>query len=398
MRKRGEKAKMCSRRHGGRIAWVMPVLCCLPAGAEPGGERPACALVPFHNETGRVESAYVAGVIEQALHGRLQRAGKWQVVERARLQELLAESDLKAADLATGEPSRLRGADLLVVGEYRDDGGLVTVTARLVEAATGEVVGQASWRGHVSGLADEMGARVAAGLAGEPPPADKLGGEMQAVFDKACRYLSRGRADQAIEACTTILAEHPGDVATLLLRGHAELGKKGWGRYAAKDFEKVLEIDEDNIAAKIGLARTKLGGDRRSAEQALQWIEEVLAERPEQAEALLLAARVHEAAGRTEQAVVAAARAVEVLPQYGPAWVTLGRLHLRQDRAAEGLRCARSALECQPSDPVAWMLLGDAQLAGGQREEAEGSFRRALEGDPSPEVKKRLRARLHERQ
>ena|GEM_PF-4055531 len=364
------------------------------AGAGPSPERPVCAVIPFENLSGRPASGYLSGVIHQALYPPLERRRAWRLVDRAKVRALLEESDLKSAGIATGKPARIAGADMLVLGEYRDDQGMVTVTARLVDAVSGDDIRQAHWTGHVSGLSDAMPPRVSAALAGEPEPADGLPSETVARFETACRHLDRGRVDEALAACDAILAAHRRDVATLLLRGYAGLRKKGWSRYAVKDFERVLEVDEGNVAARIGLARAKLRVGGRSAQQAIPWLREVIEEHPEHGEALWLMARALGGLGRLDEATDAARRATEALPTFGPAWRTLASAQLSRGQAAEAAASARQATKFDPVDPAGWMLLGDAQARRKHHEAAKVSWQRALLCDPPPEMKKRLQARL----
>ncbi|MFH0980254.1 MAG: tetratricopeptide repeat protein, partial [Planctomycetota bacterium] len=260
----------------------------------------------------------------------------------------------------------------------------------------GEVVHQAQWVGHVSGLSDALPPRMAAALAGMPPPPETLPAEMAARFQQACGDLESGRIDQALAACDAILKAHRRDVPTLLLRGYAGLQKKGWSRYAVKDFEKVLELDPGDVAARLGLARAKLDGDWRSIEQAVGRLREVIETQPEHGEALWLWATALERLARLDEAAAAARRATEALSDFGPAWQTLARVQLVQGKLVEALALATRATECDPADPAAWMLLGDTQAADEAREAAKGSWQRALRCHPPPEMMEKLHARLQQ--
>jgi len=377
--------------HVTSLGTLIAILLSTHAGAF--AERPLCAPIPFENLSGRPESAYVANVIHQSLYPSLARTQNWRLVERARLEELLTESDLKASG-AGGRQVRIAGADVLILGEYRDEEGVITVSARLVDAETGEVIRQAHWTGHVSGLCDAMPPRVAAALAGRPQPVEELTPKMVARFGQACRHLELERVDQAIKTCDVILETHRRDVPTLLLRGCACLRKKGWTRYAIKDFEKALKLDDGNVAARIGLARAKLTGDRRASRQAIPWLREVLDAHPEHGEALWMLARAMETAGRIDEATEAALEAVKALPEFAPAWQTLAHLHRVRGRLGKALAAAARATTCDPGDPAGWMLLGDVQAVADGGTGARASFERALACKPPPEIKKKLEARL----
>ena len=367
-----------------------------PCRAQEAEDRPTCAVKSFKNLTGRPDSAYLASIIGQSLPLALTQTGAWQLVEREQLKKLIAEADLADADIVEGQPVRLKGVQLFVFGDYRDEAGMVTVTARLVETSTGKRVREAAWSGHVSGLAGGMAPRLAALLAGREPPADALSVQMQEQFKKACRLLEEKKIDEAIEMCNQILDRHRKDAATLLLRGYAELQKKGWTRHAIKDFQAVLEIDDDNTAAVLGMARAKMTDDRRSVEESLGLLQGILRKQPESGEALWLIAVALGKLDRTAEAIDSAKRATGVLPEFSPAWQTLARLQLKQKAPAEAMNAAQNAAIYAPSDAFAWALLGDAQFAAEKREDARQSYRKALQCNPPPDLQKELNARLQE--
>jgi TolB-like protein/Flp pilus assembly protein TadD len=362
--------------------------------AQEAADRPTCAVQSFKNDTDRPESAYLASVIGQSLPSALARTGAWQLVEREQLKTLLDEADLKDSDIVEGKPIRLKGVQLFVFGKYRDEGGMVTVTARLVEAATSNRVREAAWSGHVSGLTHGMAQQLAAQLAGQDLPSDTLPPPMQEQFKKACRLLEEKKIDQAIKVCDQILDQHRKHVATLLVRGHAELHKKGWDRQAIKDFQAVLEIDDSNMAAVLGLAAAKMTDDRRSLEESLGLLKEALRKQPDCIEVLCPAAVVLSQLGKTAEAMEYAKRATAAMPEYSPAWQTLARLELAQGAVAQAVDSATKATTYAPGDPFAWKLLGDAQFAAKNQADARQSYRKALQCNPPPDLKKELDARL----
>jgi tetratricopeptide (TPR) repeat protein len=356
--------------------------------------RPACAVIPFKNVTGVPTSAYLASVIEQALHPALAAAGTWTLLERARLRALLAEADLKAAGVATGRPIKLKGADRLIVGEYRDDSGIVSVLARLVDAKTGKVLREATWTGHVSGLPDAMAEHIARVLSDKPPADPALPANLQTLFDRACRDLAHGRIDAAIDACTKVLETRRGHVPTLLVRGYAQLEKKGWTRYAVKDFERVLEADPDNISAKLGLAHARLAGARRQADEALAILADVLRIQPDQGEAHYLTAVAQMKLDQPTEALRAAVQATELLPEFAPAWTLLAELQLESGNAAQAVASATRATTFAPGDPSIWVVCGDARWALGEKPAAKAAYEKALSLKPPPMLKRSLDARL----
>ncbi len=348
-----------------------------------------CALFSVNNDAGVPPSGHLGTLVDQALYLGLRDADLCTVVERATVAGALETAGGNKADAA-----RHVGAELLIDGEFRFDEGMVSILVRIVDASTGNMVRQARWSGHVSGIPDHMASDIAAGLRGDTPPAESRPQNERDLFARACRDLEDGKIDAAIEACTEILDAHPRDAETLVLRGYAELRKKGWTRSARKDFERALEVDEDHTAARLGLARTMLAGDRRSAEKALPWLEDVLEDNPDNGEALVLAALVHERAQRLDRAGDYAKRATDVFPGYGHAWFVRGRVQLAQGEFAAAVVSASSATRYEPRNAEAWLLLGDAQLACEQVAAAIRSFRQGRQCDPPPAVKRKLESRL----
>ncbi len=105
----------------------------------------AVAVVPFVDLAGGQRN--VGEAIRETVTTDLRAVPGLRVVERARLDEVLAEQRLQgAAELDTARAAqvgRLAGASLIVTGAYQRSGASVRLTARFVRVETGEVVGAA---------------------------------------------------------------------------------------------------------------------------------------------------------------------------------------------------------------------------------------------------------------
>jgi tetratricopeptide (TPR) repeat protein len=301
---------------------------------------------------------------------------------------------LKSAGIAEGRTRPVVGADLVILGEYEDQGGLVVVHARLVEAATGIVKRQARWSGHISGLADELSRRTVSALANRPEEEKPLPSPMAILFEEACRALKDGNADRTIELCNRILDAQRNHIPTLMLRGYAELRKKGFSDRARRDFNRIIELDPANVAARIGLAHAELDGDERAARKALGWMRQVLDRQAANGEALYLTGVIHEQLRNLDAALEAGQAAVRELPKLGPGWALVARVHGGKSEHALAIKAAMRATECDNRDPEYWMLLGDTQNAGGEKQQATESFRKAMACAPPPQMKEMLEARL----
>jgi tetratricopeptide (TPR) repeat protein len=363
-----------------------------PVTSPPGPA--ACAVAVFRQTGNTGSTGYLGEAIQQSLVFELGRTRAWPLAERARLTDVLAEADLKAAGVAEGRSRALVGAELVILGEYEDQGGLVIVHARLVEAANGIVRGQARWSGHISGLADEMSRRVVSGLANRPVEEPPLPPAMVVLFEEACRALRDGNADRTIELCNRILDGQRGHIPTLMLRGYAELRKKGFADRARRDFNRIIEIDPANVAARMGLAQAELDGDERAAQRALIWMRQVLERQAANGEGLYLTGVIHERLKNLDAAIEAGQSSVRELPKFGPGWALIARVHLARGESPPAIKAARRAVECDNREPEYWMILGDAHQAGGETQQAEESFRKALGCNPPPIMKDMLDARL----
>ena len=378
-------------------------VCILCAGANGQTDKATaykagatCAVAAFKQAGAAAGAGYLSDVIQQSLHFELSRSKVWPLGERARLKDVLTETDLKAAGIAEGRPEPVVGADLVIVGEFDDQDGLVVVHARLVDVKTAIVQGQAKWTGHVSGITDDMSRRIVAGLANQPIRDEPLSPAIEALFKEACRSLKDGDVDRTIELCNKILDDRRGHIPTLLIRGYAELNKKGFSDRARRDFKRIIELDLRNVAAKLGLARAELDGDSRCESKALPWLRQVLDEQPENGEALYLAALVHQRLSEQDKALDFAKRATRELPHFGPAWAILAEAYKARSDFASALKAALQATACDDRDPGLWMLLGDVQSAAGQKPAAVQSFRKAMDRKPPPMMKEMLEARLKE--
>jgi hypothetical protein len=102
------------------------------------------AALPFHNATGRADLTGWCETLSAIGAQELVASGRYRVVERSRLNEVLKEVDLTglfaAAPSNMSDLGRQIGVDLLLVGELaiRPDGPLA-LTARFVQSSDGQV-------------------------------------------------------------------------------------------------------------------------------------------------------------------------------------------------------------------------------------------------------------------
>jgi TolB-like protein len=129
-----------------------------PAAAAPEPQRPTVAILYFDYQ-GSSESLWVLQKgLAQMLISDLSVLDGWQIVERDRLEALLAEHDLgrqgKLDPATAARVGKLLGARYMVLGGYFDVMDALRVDARLVEVETGRVLGST---GATSSAGDFLG-------------------------------------------------------------------------------------------------------------------------------------------------------------------------------------------------------------------------------------------------
>ena len=121
-----------------------------------------------------------------------------------------------------------------------------------------------------------------------------------------------------------------------------------------KDAERGLESlrlsagDNPREVADVMAVMANNGLSRRAVEEADGWA----ARHPDDARGAMLSARARALAGKPEEGIPFARRAVEMAPDSIAAWVTLGRLHADAKRHAEATRVWRDAAAHFPDETV----------------------------------------------
>jgi TolB-like protein len=211
------------RRAAVLSAGALALALALPAAAAPA-PLPAVVVWDFDNQTVPALSTLPVGAVdflqrslsESLVVALLQSPGQ-TVVDRLRLQAVLAEQKLGAGELAD-EATRLRlgrivGARRMVFGGFFVVGRTVQVNLRVVDTGSSQVL-----------FADESTADFDAVMQQQPQLAARvvraLGGDGGAVaahppaawqaHDRALALADAGRLDEALAALQTLLTAHPG--------------------------------------------------------------------------------------------------------------------------------------------------------------------------------------------
>jgi TolB-like protein len=130
------------------IGLALAALISLPGAAGAQDTRPGVGIMPFDNggSYGQDAEDYSALSIglQQILIGEMARNSGLRLVERGRLNELLAEQDLSGSDRVDANTAaqigRLVGARYMILGGFIDFYGDFRLDARVVDVETSEII------------------------------------------------------------------------------------------------------------------------------------------------------------------------------------------------------------------------------------------------------------------
>ena len=148
---------------------------------------------------------------------------------------------------------------------------------------------------------------------------------------------------------------------------------------ALKSFQAALGADEDNVAARIGLARVALDQNPPAAKSA---VERALKTNPKYVPAHLLNAEIALDERRRDDARESIRQALEVNPQSFEARALRGAMAFLEGRTADFEREVQELLALNPVYGEAYRLAGDHLARNYRFDEAAQLTRQALKVDP----------------
>ena len=264
------------------------------APSETFGQQPAIAVLDFANVSGDRELAWLSSGIAETVTNDLRATAPLRVVDRMRVVESVRRSgsDLSAlrADLHL---------DLAVVGSFQRSGSRLRITARVVDAASGEATAEAKADGpleQVFELQDRIVSQFADALRIGTKQPRSLGDTSSL---EAYRAFTEGRVRlESLDA-----SEVPTAIA---------------------DFEKAIALDPRYAAAHVGLANARF------------WQYE------------MSRARNQPDAGLLARSVDHVRRAIELERDLADGYATLSFILMSGGRATEALTAARRAVALEP--------------------------------------------------
>jgi DNA-binding winged helix-turn-helix (wHTH) protein/Tfp pilus assembly protein PilF len=263
------------------------------AAAQPE-HQPAIAVLDFANVSNDKELAWLSSGIAETVTNDLRSTSPLRVVDRMRVVEAVRRGGPELSALRAG-----LHLDLAVVGSFQRSGARLRITARVVDAATGEATAEAKADGpleQVFELQDRIVSQFADALRIGTKQPRSLGDTSSL---EAYRAFTEGRVRlESLDA-----SEVPAAIA---------------------DFEKAIELDPRYAAAHVGLANARF------------WQYE------------MSRARNQPDAGLLARAVDHVRRAIELERDLADAHATLSFLLMSAGRAAEALTAARRAVALEP--------------------------------------------------
>ena len=275
-----------------------------------GRSRPsgrAIAVMDFANLTGDEASTWLASGIAETVTNDLRTLDGLQVIDRWQVVEASGDADGSPVSLATAVK-----ADLVVVGSYQRVADRLRVTARILDARTGDTVANAKADGQLNTifeLEDQIVQQFSVGL-GVAVDTGQIPSRETSSLD-AYRAATEGYVQlQTLDA--NLL---PAAVAS---------------------FREAVTLDQSYALAYAGLA---------NAEHAL-YERTRSANRPDRT--------------RLESALLHAQRAVELNERSADAHATVGFLLVSAGRRADALTSARRAVALDPHNWMHLFILGHA--------------------------------------
>ena len=374
-----------------------------PQAAAANESQPVIAVLDFSNVSGDRELAWLSSGIAETVTNDLRATSPLRLIDRVRVVEAVKRC---GSDLSALRPEL--HLDRAVVGSFQRSGERLRITARVVDAATGEALAEAKADGllaNVFDLQDKLVSQFAASL-GMP----RRGAGRHSTGDTSSL--------EAYQAFTE------GRVRLESLDGAAV-------PMAIADFERAIKIDPRYAAAHVGLAnarfwqyemsRARNQPDGGLLARAIDHVRRAIDLERDLSEAhatlsflLMSAGRAAEALTEARRAVSletgywghqfrlahaawgderlqALARAVELYPEFPFIHFEAAMVHIARnnlDRAESVLREGTIVQDRQadlkqryPAKGLHW-LLGLVRLARGDADEAQQEFEREIMSGP----------------
>jgi DNA-binding winged helix-turn-helix (wHTH) protein/tetratricopeptide (TPR) repeat protein len=316
---------------------------------------PAIAVLDFANVSTDREFAWLSSGIAETVTNDLRAAGTHRIIDRVRVVETVRRAGVDLAALR----KELR-LDLAVVGSFQRAGDRLRITARVVDAATGEALAEAKADGALEQVFELQ---------------DRIVGQFAETLGSASADSATARrAYRETSSLDAYQAFTEGRVRLESLDASLVSG-------AIADFERAIALDPRYALAHVGLAnarfwqyemsRARNQPDAALLARAIDHVRRAIELERNLAEAYSTFAFLLVSAGRFSEALAAARRAVTLEPAYWGNQFRLAHAEWGEDR----LRTLSRAMELYPDFPFAHFEAAMVHIARGSLDRAESVLR-----------------------
>jgi DNA-binding winged helix-turn-helix (wHTH) protein/tetratricopeptide (TPR) repeat protein len=314
---------------------------------------PAIAVLDFTNVSTDREFAWLSSGIAETVTNDLRATGTLRIIDRVRVVEAVRRTGAELAALRAD-----LHLDLAVVGSFQRSGDRLRITARVVDAASGEALAEAKADGaleQVFELQDRVVEQFAEAL-GPARATTTRRPHRETSSLEAYQVFTEGRV--RLESLDASLV--PGAIA---------------------DFERAVVLDPRYALAHVGLgnarfwqyemSRARNQPDAALLARAIEHVQRAIELERDLAEAHATYAFLLVSAGRFTEARAAARRAVALEPGYWGNQFRLAHAEWGEDR----LRTLTRAMDLYPEFPFAHFEAAMVHIARGSLDRAESVLR-----------------------
>lgn len=181
------------------------------------------------------------------------------------------------------------------------------------------------------------------------------------------------------EAAKKAIEIEEGNAMAHYLLGKAD-DSQGNGIMCIAHLTKAIMLKEDFMEAR--LLRAEALVKMRQYKEAMEDIEAILAQDPEDEAALLLRGKIKEATQDEEAAEEDYRLVTELNPFNEQAFLYLGQLYINRKQLTEAIELFTEAIELNPDFSTAYHERGRAKLLNGDKESATEDMKRGMELNP----------------
>lgn len=191
-------------------------------------------------------------------------------------------------------------------------------------------------------------------------------------------YMQEDYASMAEAARKAIAIEEDNAMAHYLL-GKADDGRED-GIMCVAHLTKAIVLKDDFVDARLLRAEALI--KMKQYKEAMEDIDAILAQDPEDESAILLRGKIKETTGAQEEAEADYSRVTQLNPFNEQAFLYLGQLYITQEKLPEAIALFDEAIELNPSFAEAYHERGRAKLLNGDKEGSAEDMKKGLELDP----------------